>query len=151
MDLSRHLLREALLSAIINACISVGFFVAFFRGVDPIPVWGVGNYAADFMPQSFAVTLMSALVPGFLNRRALAAGRFSAHSVPSTARVIASALAWAVGGLVIGSGGAALALWLSGADAIDATSAFVIKIGYGAALGAFVTYRAVARMIDEAR
>src|SRR5690606_23725285 len=142
-----HLLREALVSATINALISVGFFVAFFRGIDPIPVWGAGNYAADFLPQSFAVALMSALVPGFLARRALAPRKSGARRVPTPARVALRALAWAVAGLVAGGGIAALALRLSGLETIAATPAFVIKLAYGAALGAVVTHRSVARLI----
>ena len=60
MNKSVYLLREAVVSAVINALISVAFFVGFFRGIDPIPVWGMNNYAFDFIPQSFAVSLMSA-------------------------------------------------------------------------------------------
>ena len=149
MNISRHLLREAIVSALINALISAGFFVAFFRGVDPIPVWGSGNYAADFMPQSFAVALMSALVPSFLARRALAAGAFGAGAILSPAWVGLRALVWAVAGLVVGSAMAALVLWLSGLETIAATAAFVVKIVYGAALGALVTHRAVGQMIGK--
>ena len=151
MNISRYLLREALVSAAINALISVGFFVAFFRGVDPIPVWGTGGYALDFAPQSFAVALMSALVPGFLARRALAARTFGTCPVPSPARVVLRALAWAVAGLAVGGGATALSLWLSGLETIPATPAFVLKIAYGAALGAIVTHRSMAGLIGAAR
>jgi len=149
MNVSRYLLREAAVSAVINAAISAGFFFAFFRGMDLIPVWGPGNYAADFVPQSFAVALMSALVPGFLARKGIAEGKFSVVTVPAPTKVALHALAWAVAGLVVGSALAALVLWVSGLEVIPAFPALAIKVAYGAALGALVTHLSVGRLVSQ--
>jgi len=50
-----------------------------------------------------------------------------------------------------GGGATALVLWLSGLETIPATPAFVLKIAYGAVLGAIVTHRSVAGLIGAAR
>ena len=50
-----YIAREILLSALINGAISVAFFVGVFGGAVPVPLWGLGNYAFDLVPQSFAI------------------------------------------------------------------------------------------------
>ena len=147
MTKSSYLLRESLVSAVINGLISVAFFLGTFSGIDPVPVWGLGNYAFDFIPQSFAVALMSALVPGFLARMALKSGKFGSRPVPGTGTIVVRAFAWALGALAVGAGAAALILWLVAAVSIPWSPAFAIKIVYGALLGAVVTHRSVGRLI----
>lgn len=66
-----HIRRETLISMVINGVLSLVFTAIFFRPFADIAVAGL---AFDFVPQSFAITLMSVLVPGFLTRRKLAAG-----------------------------------------------------------------------------
>jgi hypothetical protein len=146
---SRYIARETAVSAAINAAISVGFFMLVFRGIDPVTVWGVGNYAFDFIPQSFAIGFMATLVPGLLCRRAIAANRFAETSsaVPSPASVGARAALNGIAALVVGAGLCALVLWIMGIDEIDRGTAFVAKVLYGAALGALVTRLTLRRML----
>jgi len=150
MEKSRYLFRESVVSAFINALISALFFFGVFAGVDPVPVWGSDGYALDFMPQSFAVALMSALVPGFLARKALGAQRFGAVPTPGARRILVRAFAWAFAGLIAGAGLAAIALYLSGMEFVAAAPAFAIKVAYGALLGAIVTHRSVAGLLPSA-
>ncbi len=147
MSINAYLLRESALSALINAFISLAFVYAVFGNTDPLPVPGVGNYAFDFLPQSFAVALMSALVPGLLARKALKSGRFPAATVPSIRRVVLRAFAWAAGALVLGALLISIPLWLSGIEAIGRGWGIAGKLGYGALLGAFVTHRSLAMLI----
>lgn len=150
MPVSRYVLRESLVSAAINAAISIGFYVAVFGRSDLIPVWGIGNLAFDNLPQSFAVALMSALVPGLLARLAQKKGKagLPGAAIPSVGRVFGTALAWAVGALLAGGASLAALLWLSGADALPALPVFVAKTLYGALLGAFVTSRVLMRQLS---
>src|SRR5690606_9204225 len=113
---SRYILRESLLSAAINAAISIGFYLAVFGRRDPIPVWGMSNLAFDNLVQSFAVALMSALVPALLARLAQQKGKAGSPGapVPGVGRVFAAALAWAVAAAVAGGGSLAALLWLIG-------------------------------------
>ena len=149
LEPAAYVARETLVSAVINAALSIGFFLLVFGGVDPVPTWGIGNYAFDFVPQSFAIGLMATLVPGLLCRNAIAAGRI-AGGTPSAGNpgsVVTRAL---VNGLLAGSVGAgicAAALWASGLDALASTTAFILKVTYGALLGAFVTRSSLGRMI----
>jgi hypothetical protein len=148
LELAAYAARETLVSAVINAALSVGFFLLVFGGVDPVPTWGIGNYAFDFVPQSFAIGLMATLVPGFLCRSALIAGRIPGGSplAIGPGSIVTRAL---VNGFLAGSVGAgmcAAALWASGLDALASTTAFVLKFAYGALLGAFVTRSSLGRM-----
>lgn len=148
METARYLARETLVSAAINAAISVGFFLLVFRGRDPIPVWGMGSYAFDFVPQSLAIGLMAVLVPGLMCRKAMIDGRVTgSSSAPPMPQVVVRALLNAILAVILGAGACALVLWATGADALPNASAFVLKILYGAALGAVVTRIALRRML----
>ena len=147
---SRYIAREMLVSAVINAVISVGFFLVVFGGIDPVPVWGAGNYAFDFVPQSFAIGLMATLVPGLLCRRALAQDRIAGVGAAQADRgsILIRAVVSAILGVVVGAGLCAIVLWTTGVDALSHTAAFVLKVVYGAALGSLVTRLAVQRMVS---
>ena len=143
-----NLARETLVSALINGAISVAFFLAMFGRSGPVPVWGVGNYAFDFLPQSFAVGVMATLVPGLLCRRALmSGGHRSMSAVPPVGSIIARAFLHGAAAAVAGGALCSLALWLTGADTIANAPAFVLKVAYGAALGALVTWVTLKRML----
>jgi hypothetical protein len=148
-ETSRYLARETLVSAAINAAISVGFFLLVFQRVDPVPVWGMGNYAFDFVPQSFAIGLMATLVPGLLCRKAIVEGRIAGSSAsPVAPRVMAArAVRNAILAVLAGAGVCALLLWTAGAGALAHTPAFVLKVLYGAALGGLVTRITLRRMV----
>lgn len=150
MSNSHFILRESLLSAAINAAISIGFYLAVFGRTDPIPVWGIGNLAFDYLPQSFAVALMSALIPGLLTRLAQKRGKVGNPSgaIPSPGQVIAISLAWATGALVIAGGSSAAILWLTTAETMPALQVFIAKALYGALLGMFVTSRVLKRQLS---
>eukprot|EP01037_Dinobryon_pediforme_P024889 gene24889-26841_t len=59
------LLREAVISAAINAVLSIVFFVLVF-GVSVAP--RLDALGPDFLPQAFMVSLMGSLVPAMLLR-----------------------------------------------------------------------------------
>jgi hypothetical protein len=147
MNRQLYLAREAGVSAAVNGLISVGFFVGTFGRIDPIPVWGTGNYAFDFVPQSFAVAFMSVFVPGLLARKAIGAGKFADCVAPRPRAIAVRSLATALVALLLGAGAMALLLWCAGWRDVPSGPAFAFKIVYGALLGAFITFRTVARMI----
>jgi hypothetical protein len=132
--------REAAISAVINAAISAGFYLALFHGLAAVPVAGVGGFAFDFVPQSFMVALMGALVPGLLALRPIAAAGLA---VPARSRVVAQAFGFAVLAALIGAG---IALSLSAPATIGFATGLLVKIAYGAALGATVTALALRRL-----
>jgi hypothetical protein len=147
---SSYLARETLVSAAINAVISVGFFLLVFGGVDPVPVWGMGNYAFDFVPQSFAIGLMAKLVPGLLCRKAIAQGRIEgvAETPAAPDSIVARAVLNAILAVVVGAGLCALVLWATGIEAISYTAALILKVLYGAVLGSLITHFALHRMTN---
>lgn len=124
--------REAGVSFGINAMLSLAFFVAGF-GITARPLaWGAPDaLGRDFVPQSIAVSLMSALVPALLARKRqglIIQGR----------TIVFYALGLAVAGAAVGE---ALAVWVANADLapIGWSHALAMKLFYGGSLGAIVT------------
>lgn len=140
------LAREAAISAVINAAISAGFFFAMFGLAAPVPVWGVGNFAFDFLPQSLAVTFFASFVPSLLAGKAIAS-----DSMPTLPVLFAQSLARGLAALAIGGAIWAALLWGIGVEQIAATSALVLKVLYGLLLGAAVTYRTLQRLSESGR
>jgi hypothetical protein len=145
-----YIARETIVSAAINGVIGALFFLAVFGTAGRVAV-GEWGYAIDFLPQSAAVALMACIVPGMIARRAQLAGRLGgAASHPVTIQwLLRAAFMSVLSALTLGAGIAFL--WLSGNVAtLDWPIALGIKIIYGAALGAWVTWRVLRRMVGGA-
>ncbi|MBA4089159.1 MAG: hypothetical protein C0494_01025 [Sphingobium sp.] len=142
--------RETIVSAVINGAIGALFFFIIFGSADHIAV-GEWHYAVDFLPQSAAVALMACLVPGLIARRAQLTGRLGIRSgSPATIQwLLRAAFLSILSALMLG---AAIAfLWLvSDVATLHWRHALGIKIIYGAALGAWVTWRVLRRMVGGA-
>ena len=135
--------RQALTSAGINAGFSLAFFLLVFGLPGRVLTLGAPDgLAMDFVPQSGAVALMSALVPVLVTRAEAA----QLHgNTPRAVRVIVlAALAWALAGLVFG-GVLAFASGALGPAVLGGWAAFALKLIYGGALGATVTALALKR------
>lgn len=141
-DASHYIARETAISAVINAAISMGFFLAVFGLGDSSAIWGLGNYAFDFLPQSFAVAFFASVVPSLLARKAVLSGTFgSASDVPGLKTLLARSIILGMSIMVVGAGLCTGVLWLTGAETISLVPALSLKTAYGAALGALVTYK----------
>ena len=136
-----YIRREILGSAVINGAFSALAFTLVFGGLEQVPLWGVGNWVFDFLLQGFMVALMATLVPGFLAKRKIKAGTLAADGPPSRlpAALFPRALVLAAISAVAGTSGIALLAFLSGANDLGASAALLIKIAFGAGLGAIVT------------
>ena len=149
----RHLYRETAISIAINMVLSAVFFLAVFGRTDPVPVWRGMGLAADMVPQSFMVGLMGALVPSLLTRKRIAAGLLPGAwaPAPSPAAVFGRALSLAIAAVLIGAGGTAALLALSGMTMIPSAVALPLKILFGGIEGAIVTPIALRAIIAAAR
>jgi hypothetical protein len=136
-----YIRRETAISIVINTVLSLGFFLLVFGSADAVPVWGVGAYAFDFVPQSFMIALMSTLVPGLLTASRLRAGAVGRLDAPSRwpAALVPRAILLAIVSVVVGAGLAALGLLALGADAVPWGPALAAKLVFGAALAAVIT------------
>lgn len=133
------IIREAITSFGVNAMLSLVFFVATFGGPALDLGWeGSDGLALDFVPQSIAVSLMSALVPALLARRRMGLA-------VSIGTVIRRALGFAACGAVVG---AILAAGLAnaGMSSISWGSCLALKLAYGGLLGAIITSMVLQRM-----
>ncbi|MEQ6332286.1 hypothetical protein [Sphingobium sp. MK2] len=131
--------REAGVSFGINAVLSLAFFLAVFGvAVRPLGWTAPDALALDFVPQSIAVSLMSALIPALIARSRL--------SLALPVRVIAlRAFGCALAGGALGVG---LAVATTQADlrAIGWGAALGLKLLYGGILGALITSMMLKRM-----
>lgn len=131
--------REAGTSFAINATLSLVFFLAVF-GLSARPLsWGPPDaLALDFVPQSIAVSLMSALVPALIVRRRL----MLTVGLPLVfLRAGGCALAGgALGGII------AMVMSNSGFPPVPWAVALAMKLIYGGSLGAIITSLILRRM-----
>jgi hypothetical protein len=124
--------QETAIAFCINATLSLVFFYAVFGFSSRALSWGEPDaLGLDFVPQTIAVSLMSALVPSLLARK-----RF-ALSVTKATIFRRAILCGVLGGLL----GAMLALVTTQGSlpAIGGYEALALKIVYGGSLGALVT------------
>ena len=71
----RYFAVEMAVAAVISAVLSIAFVFIVFGHTEMVPVSGWNGVAADAVPQSFMIALMSCLVPTLLTRRRIAAGK----------------------------------------------------------------------------
>ncbi len=136
--------REAAISVVVNGVLSTAFFLGIY-GTDARPLSWVApdDLAFDFIPQSVAVALMSALVPAMLARKRLG----NVHALRPV--LIRAALFAVVGGLL--GGALAAAIGAAALPSIGWRSALTIKMVYGGALGALVATLALRRLMSPVR
>ncbi len=132
------ILRETLISAVINSLFSALFFAAIFGFKQAPAVQALGR---DCLPQAFMVALMGSLVPGLILRR---------HSGKSVAVVVRTAVLLAIGSLLVFGGGACAIFLGMGATAIAVEPALIAKIALGAAISIVVTPIAVLTLFRPA-
>lgn len=137
----QYIRRETAVSVAINTALSLAFYLAVFGRSAPVPLWGLGAYVFDFVPQGFMIGLMATLVPSALARKALGQGRITASPPAPSSRqnLIGRALLFGAAGAGIGVGGAAAASALAGATTIGWGPGLLLKLAFGAALAARVT------------
>ena len=137
-----YLLRETAISMGINAVLSAVFVFLIFRGKTKIGLWGAGGLAFDFVPQTFMVALMAALVPTLLTRKAarkgsVPAGPAFAARLPGNAFV--RALLVAVTVTAVGVPLAILVVDVSSPGGLLFSAVLVAKVIYGTSLACIVT------------
>ncbi len=141
--------REAAISVVINGVLSLAFFLGVFGTHMRMLHWAApDNLALDFVPQSIAVALMSALVPALIARRKLV-GAPVPRTVPLRGILVRAAL-FALAGAGLG-GLLAFSIESVGSPSIAWGAALMIKIAYGGALGALVASLALRRLLSSAR
>jgi hypothetical protein len=141
LNTTAYIRRETLVSMVINTVLSFAFFLGVFGRSGDVPVWGMGAYVFDFVPQSFMIGLMAILVPGALAGKARRAGKVApwagASRLPKA--LVPRAVLVALGSVALGVGGSALVLTLLGAQSLPYTTALTVKLVFGAALALLVT------------
>lgn len=142
MNPAAYIRRETGVSVVINAMLTLGFFlVAFGRDGAPVPVWGIGAYVFDFVPQGFMIGLMASLVPGALAGKALRSGKVAAVEAPSALpsglvlRSLLMAMCGAAAGVAISAG----LLAALGLDQLPWGAALAFKLVWAVALAVIVT------------
>jgi len=136
-----HIRRETLVSVVINTALTFAFYCLVFGLGRRVPVWGVGAYVFDFIPQAFMIALMATLVPGALARNALRKGLVAPWAGGSRLprRLWLRALVVAVLSALIAVGGAAVLMTVTGWTMLSPLSALLGKLGFAVGLAVIVT------------
>ncbi|MCY1673046.1 hypothetical protein OVA07_18740 [Novosphingobium sp. SL115] len=144
MDFGAVLKRERLVSTGINVVLSAAFFLVVFGAQNRVLTFAdPDGFALDFLPQGGAISLMAALVPSLLVRKALRSG--GALVLPTTGAILAQVARMVVLGVLSAVVMAAICL-LGPWSAMGWTAAFALKLVYGGALGFAITHRALMRL-----
>ncbi len=133
--------RETAISMGINTGLSMAFYAAVFGRIDPVPVWGLGKWVFDFVPQGFMIGLMSTLVPGAITARRLSRGEVARLAGRS---LLPRALGWravviALASAAVSAAAMAAIAFACGLQALPMIAAATIKVGWGALLALVVT------------
>jgi hypothetical protein len=138
----RHLVRETLVSILINAVLSALFVWLVFGGRPQVELWDVGRLALDFIPQTFVITLMATLVPSAITRKRLRDGKLtrSGERVRQLPRnLFLRGLLFAVVVTPIAVGLSILALSATWNGPMAFVPVLVLKVLYGGVLALLVT------------
>lgn len=127
MTVSTLIIRETLISIVINCGISVGACLLVFGLDRPVPA---SPLAWNFLPQSFMIALMGSLVPALLLRKRLNAG---------VGDIVRCSIAMAIGAAVIIGGVAAVLTQMLVERSMAAGSVLLLNATFGAILAALVT------------
>jgi hypothetical protein len=153
VSLKGYVLLETLISVFMNALLSACATWLASGGRESIALWGAAGLAIDFLPQSFMVGLMSALMPTVLTRKRRRAGnnisRWPGEPASLPQHAFLRATLFALATVVIAGGAVVLLLKLSGVDAYSLSSVFEIKTVYGAVVAAIVTPFALRAVLRE--
>jgi hypothetical protein len=139
---SRYLTIETAVSGVINAVLSVIFFLLVFGRADLIPVDGNPGLVVDALPQTFMVVFMTTLVQTLLTRQRLKKGQLEAldgRGAPLPANLFVRSLVIAVLATILA--GALHALLLPGLTPAQwpFMTALIYKGAYGALVGMAVS------------
>lgn len=128
--------REAIASVIINAGMSVLFFLLVFGWQ---PATG-RSLAIDCLPQTVGITFLGGLVPALLTLRKVAAGRvIAAGPLLSPGALAMRVLICATVAMVVLGGCAALLLARFAPPQLDPLPALIIKALFGSLVGLITT------------
>lgn len=137
----RFLVVQLAVSAVLNALISALFVWLVFRGTDRITLWGGTGLAADLVPTTFMITLMSTIALTLATRGAVRAGKLeirgSRWRIPRNPFLRGLLFAAAATLLLVPL--TALVLWAIWSGDWSYDKVMLFKIAYGVALGFVVT------------
>jgi len=140
-----YLAIETAVSGVVNAVLSIIFFLLVFGLSEAVPVAGNPGLVVDALPQTFMVVFMTTLVQTLLTRQRLRKGQLEAldgRGAPLPANLFVRALAIAI--VAVLAAGALHALLLPGLT--PATWPFMTALAYKGVYGALVGM-AVSRLI----
>ncbi len=128
--------RETVLSAIINAAISIGFFLVVF-GWAPAQARAL---AIDFLPQTFGITCLGGLVPSLIMLAKVRAGTVvPAGAVPTRGAQAVRVLGCAIVAMPLLGGSAASLMLAFGPSTVPPLTALIVKAVYGGFAGVVTT------------
>jgi hypothetical protein len=142
----RYLLVETSINAVINGVLSLFFAWIVFGKLEVVELAGSAGLAADFLPQTFMVALMSTLVPTLLTRTRVRQSRVAALAaapVPLPRNLLLRALLVAVIAVLLLGGAAMLLTPVFVAGPMPRDSVLVLKVIYGALISVPITLLAL--------
>jgi hypothetical protein len=139
---SRYLTIETAVSGVVNAVLSIIFFLIVFGRAEAIPVAGNPGLVVDALPQTFMVVFMTTLVQTLLTRQRLRKGQLGAlegRGVRLPANLFLRSLVIAVPATIVAGALHALLLPSLTPAIWPFMTALIYKGAYGALVGMAVS------------
>ena len=146
-----YILKETLISSIINALFSIAFFVAMFHNQPELTLGGTSGLTMDFLPQAFFVGLFAALPSSLLTVKRLRTGAVSPDEkkrLPLPQSLPVRLVCLTLGSLIVFGGGAVLILSLSSPMELSFAAALAVKAVYGILITIIITPLAVGYLMS---
>lgn len=153
-NLTAYTVKESIIGSAISAVVSALFVVIVFGQLEDVPTYGQSGLLIDALPQGLAVGFIVAFYTSFLTRVRLNKGQISGKNGTKSQLPLQPALRAMV--IALYSAGAAIvffaALLISMAiETMGFSQVLILKVTWGALLGAIVSYVSVRKaLIDYA-
>ncbi|MDB5699423.1 MAG: hypothetical protein JWN69_2227 [Alphaproteobacteria bacterium] len=151
---SRYLTIETAVSGIVNAVLSILFFLIVFGRAEAVPVGGNPGLVVDALPQTFMVVFMTTLVQTILTRQRRAKGQLEAlggRGAPLPANLFLRALVIALLAVLLAGALHALLLPMLTPPEWPFFAALAYKGAYGALVGMAVSRLILPAALRDAR
>ncbi|MDP5031642.1 MAG: hypothetical protein NWQ54_20850 [Paraglaciecola sp.] len=138
-----YLLTETAVGSAISLVLSIVFVFLIFDSNMTVPIYGLQGLIVDSVPQSFAIAFMATLMPTFLTRIRLKAGKIKVIDGRGTwlpQNVFLRSLTMAILVTIVAYSAHFVAFGMTGFNSLSFTNALIYKACYGAFLGATVAY-----------
>ena len=149
-----YIKRETFIGAIVNGILVSSVFCLMFGVRAPVPVWGMGQFAFDFVPQTFIMVIACSLVASMMAKSAKLKGKIGTEGLRNglpflPKNLFLRCLLIGVTASTIVSTVMAMIFWMVDATTLNWSIAFTLKASLAVIISAIATNIAITKALNE--